>query len=256
MLLVIDAGNTNIVFGLFEGDRLIEHFRMTTEPICTADQYGMFLLNAFAVFKRQPIIDGASIASVVVKATNPLSHAIQRYFNVAPIVVDTTLNIGLKNCYDNPFELGPDRIANAVAGYNFYKGAVLIIDFGTATTFSSVSSKGEFLGGAICPGMNVCLDALARKTSRLPGIDILKPKKAMGKNTIENISSGVFFGHLGMVEYLIKKLKKEMNEEKVTVVATGGLASLVADSTDFIDEIREHLTLEGLRIIYDICKLH
>lgn len=251
MLLVIDAGNTNIVFGLYNGDKLVNHYRMTTDKGHTVDECGMFMLNAFNISGIPPVVEGASISSVVGSAIKPLQEAVKKYLKVEPLIVDTSMDMGLKLNYDNIKELGPDRFVNAVAAYTLYRKAMIIIDFGTATTFGAINSKGEFLGGAICPGINVSLDSLPKRTSKLPGVEIVKPHKAIGTNTVSNIQSGVFLGHVGQVEYLIKHLKEEMNEDDITVVATGGLASIIASSTKEIHDVREFLTLEGLKIIYN-----
>jgi type III pantothenate kinase len=251
MLLVIDAGNTNIVFGFYRGDELVNHYRMTTDKEHTIDEFGMFMLNAFNIAGIPPVIEGAAISSVVGSVIKPLIEAVKKYFKVEPTVVNTSMDMGIKIKYDNIKELGTDRFVNAVAAFTLYKKAIIIIDFGTATTFGCLNSKGEFLGGAICPGINISLESLPRRTSKLPGVEIIKPQKAIGTNTVANIQSGVFLGHVGQVEYLIRQLKSEMNESDITVIATGGLAPVIASSTGEIHEIREFLTLEGLKMIYN-----
>jgi type III pantothenate kinase len=250
ILLVIDAGNTNIVFGIFKNDILINSYRMTTIEDNTVDQYGMFIHKIFELENITARIDGAIISSVVARLTGLLNEAVQKYLKIEPIIVDTTMDLDIDIKYDNKRELGTDRFVSAVAGFNIYKKALIIVDFGTATTFGAISSKGEFLGGAICPGINVSFESLANKTSLLPKAIIGEVRNAIGKNTISNIQSGVIIGHIGQVKYLIERIKSEMNEDDVTVIATGGLASIIAKETIQIDQVREDLILEGLKIIY------
>lgn len=252
MILVLDVGNTNIALGVYEGKTLQGQWRMRTDKEMTSDEFGMFftgLLNHEGLDIKG--IRAVVIASVVPPIMYSLEHAVRKYFKVEPMVVGPGVKTGINIKYENPREVGADRIVNAVAALEIYGGPVIIVDFGTATTFCAVSSKGEYLGGVICPGIKISADALFQRTAKLPRIELVKPETVIGRNTISSIQSGVVFGYVGQVDYLVRRIKKEMKEDNVKVVATGGLARLISSESETIDEINRLLTLEGLRIIYE-----
>lgn len=252
MILVMDVGNTNIVLGVYEGKKLLVSWRMATDKDRTSDEFGMFIVSLFNN-ERLDIMDveATIIASVVPQIMYSLEHAIRKYFKKEPIVVGPGIKTGINIKYENPREVGADRIVNAVAGFELYGGPLIVVDFGTATKFEAISSKGEYLGGAICPGVRISADALFQRASKLPRIELSKPENVIGRNTVSNLQSGIVFGHIGQVEYIVNLMKKEMNEEKVKVIATGGMARLIAGGAEAIDEINGQLTLDGLRIIYE-----
>lgn len=252
MLLVVDIGNTNITMGIFDKKELLGNFRMTTKSKKTSDEYGVFLIdliNSKGISKEQ--IKDVIIASVVPNVMYSFNSGIIKYFNITPIIVGPGIKTGIKIATENPKEIGADRIVDAVAGYNLYGGPVLIIDFGTATTYDLISENGTFLGGAISTGIKSCVDALWNNTAKLPEIEIKKPDSILGKDTISSMQAGLVYGYIGQTEYIIKKIKKETNISNLKVVATGGLGKIIADSTDLIDIYDATLTLEGLRIIYN-----
>lgn len=254
MLLVIDVGNTNIVFGVYDGKKLIYDRRIATDKEKTSDEYGM-LFDQF--FKHDNIeiedIDDIIISSVVPTLMHTLPAMAQRYFNIVPIVIGPGVKTGMNIKYDNPKEVGADRIVNAVAAYEKYGGPVIIVDFGTANTFCYVNKEGEYLGGVITPGISISAEALFLRTAKLPKVEITKPEKVIGKNTITSIQSGLIYGFAGMIDYIIDKMIEEMNQSKedVMVVATGGFANLISAETKNIKVVDKYLTLEGLRIIYE-----
>ncbi len=252
MILVMDVGNTNIVLGVYEGKKLLQHWRMGTDKEKASDEFGMFIVSLFYNWKlEKEKVEAVIIGSVVPQIMYSLDHAIKKYFNIDPIIVGPGIKTGINIKYENPREVGADRIVNAVAGYELYGGPVIIVDFGTATKFEAVTSKGEYLGGAICPGVKIAADALFQKTAKLPKIELVKPESVIGRSTIANLQSGIIFGHIGQVDYIVAKMKKEMKEDNIKVVATGGLARLIAGESSMIDEINGLLTLDGLRIIYE-----
>jgi type III pantothenate kinase len=253
MIIVADAGNTSISLGVFKDKTLAANFKLSTQEYHSGDELGVLMVESFKKNGLEDLLlefSGGIISSVAEHVTKPLKEAMKKYLNIHPMVLDSQLESGVLLKIDNPLEVGSDRIANAVAGYEVYKKALVVIDFGTATTFCSISSKGEFQGGAICPGIHMVLQALHQKTSKLPEVRLKKPNKFIGTNTEDNILSGVFWGHVGQVEYILKGIKEEMGEQPL-VVATGGLSHLIAESIEGIDVVRESLTLEGLKIIYD-----
>lgn len=252
MILVMDVGNTNTELGVYEDRTLLHHWRMKTDREKTADEFGMLFMNFFNYEKLDVSkVEAVILASVVPPVMYSLEHAIRKYFKHDPIKVGPGIKTGINIKYENPRELGADRIVNAVAAYEIYGGAVIIVDFGTATKFCAVSSKGEYLGGAICPGVKISAEALFQRAAKLPRIELVKPESVIGRNTVTNMQSGIIYGYVGQVNYLVERMKKEMKEENVKVVATGGLARLIASEAECIDEINSLLTLEGLRIIYD-----
>lgn len=252
MILVLDVGNTNMTLGVYEGRKLLLHWRMSTDRNKTADEYGMLFLSLFNYEK----IDASLIKAVVIDSVVPpimysLERAIKKYFKTEPIIVGPGIKTGINIKYENPREVGADKIVNAVAAYELYGGPLIIVDFGTATTFCAVSSKGEYLGGTICPGIKISAEALFEKAAKLPRIELVKPDTVIGKNTVASMQAGIVYGYVGQVDYIVRRMKSEMNEENIKVIATGGLARLISSESEVIDEVNGLLTLEGLRIIYE-----
>lgn len=252
MLLVIDVGNSNIVLGVYEQRKLLAHWRLGTDRERTSDEFGAYFLGLFSHENlKLDDIEAVMIASVVPPLMYSLEHAVRKYFKREPLLVGPGIKTGINIKYENPREVGADRIVDAVAAHELYGGPLIVVDFGTATTFSAISSKGEFLGGVICPGIKISAEALFQSTAKLPRVELTKPETVIGRNTAVSIQSGIFYGYVGQVNYIINKMKKEMKEENIRVIATGGLARLIAAESDVIDEINSMLTLEGLRIVYE-----
>lgn len=252
MILVIDVGNTNIVLGVYEGKKLLTYWRMGTNKEKTSDEYGMFMINLLKNEKIDPQkIEAVIVASVVPPIMYSLEHAIRKYFKTEPIIVGPGVKTGINIKYENPREVGADRIVNAVAAVEIYGKPLIIVDFGTATTFCAINSKGDYLGGIICPGIKVSAEALFQKAAKLPRIELVKPEYVIGRNTVVSMQSGIVYGYIGQVDYIVRRMKKEMNEDNIKVIATGGMARLIASEAETIDEINGNLTLEGLRIIYE-----
>ena len=251
MILTLDIGNTNIKAGVFNGPELVDYWRISTDRTKSSDEYGILLLNLFAHSKSDPAVDGIIMSSVVPTMNFTIEHMCSNYFNQTPMQVVPGIKTGINLKYENPRELGSDRIVNAVAAYELYGGPCIFIDFGTATTFGVVSERGEFLGGAICPGIKLASEALTERTSRLPKIELVKPESVIGRNTVSNMQSGLVYGFIGQVTYLIDCMKRELGAPDAKVIATGGMSRLIASGTDAIDEIDGLLTLKGLRIIYE-----
>lgn len=250
MLLVVDVGNTHTVLGLYDGDRLVHDFRIETAKGRTSDEYHVLLLNllTLAGIKRSDV-RASILASVVPTFNDTVIDAVDRAFDHEIMVVGPGIKTGMPVLYENPREVGADRIVNAVAAYEHVKGAAIVVDFGTATTFDCISDKGEYLGGAIAPGMEISASALFARAARLPRSEIARPPRAIGRNTVHSMQSGIVFGYVGLVDGLVRRLAAEMDTE-VTVIGTGGLARLIEPDSETIDEIDEFLTLEGLRLIY------
>ncbi|HRX20205.1 MAG TPA: type III pantothenate kinase [Syntrophomonadaceae bacterium] len=252
MILVFDVGNTNMVLGVLEGEKLLTHWRLRTDSMRTADEYGMTLKNLFE-YQRidQKNIKAVVISSVVPSLMMELEAMSEKYFHCQPLIVGPGIKTGLAIKYENPREVGADRVVNAVAGFHKYGGPLIIVDFGTATTFCVVNDRGEYLGGAIAPGIKISTDALVARASKLPRVELIKPKSLIGKNTVASMQAGILYGFVGQVEGIINRMKSELDMNP-TVIATGGLAGIIAEETDTIDIIDEFLTLEGLRLIYEM----
>lgn len=252
MLLAINVGNTNIRFGVYKERKLIAHWKLATNRGWTADEFGMYFVNFFNYEKLEiSEVEAVIISSVVPPIMFSFEHAIERYIKKDPIIIGPGIKTGINIKYENPRELGADRIVNAVAAYELYGGPVIVVDFGTATTFNAISSRGEFLGGAICPGILISAEALYQRTAKLPRIDLAKHEAAIGRNTSVSMQSGIFHGYVGQINHLVSKIKQEMKEDNIKVIATGGLAKFIAPETESIDEVNGRLVLEGLRIIYE-----
>jgi type III pantothenate kinase len=251
MLLVIDVGNTHTVLGVYEGKKLIHHWRVWTDREKTSDEYGILVRNLYdgSGFSSREV-HAIIISSVVPPLTPTIVDLCVRYFGIAPVVVGPGIRTGISVKMDNPKEVGADRIVNAVAAYEKFGKACIVVDFGTATTFDYVSAQGDYMGGVIAPGANISAEALFRQASKLPRVEIAKPASVIGKNTVAAMQSGIFFGYVALVEGIIDRIKKEIRQEPM-VIATGGLARVIAGESSKIHVIDENLTLEGLRIIYE-----
>lgn len=252
MLLVCDVGNTNIVLGVYEGEELLRAWRISTDRNKTSDEYGVSIKQLFEYedFKIEQI-ESVIISSVVPSIMYALENMSRRYLKKEPIVIGTEMNTGINIVYDNPKEVGADRIVNAVAAYEKYGGPIIIVDFGTATTFCAISESGDYLGGVISPGIVISSEALFQKASKLPRVDLVKPEQVLNKNTVNSMQSGIIYGYVGMVDYLVERMEEELGVKSKEVIATGGLASAIASESKTITKIEKMLTLEGLRIIYE-----
>jgi type III pantothenate kinase len=267
MLLVVDVGNTNTVLGVFARvakvhpsgppdetphyERLLANWRVATKQASTVDEYGVLFRNLFAMAGLEASgIHGIVISSVVPPLDPVLRAVCEKYFNSKPLFIEPGVKTGMPVQYDNPAEVGADRIVNAVAAFDKYGGPCVIVDFGTATTFDCVSAKGEYLGGVICPGIGISADALFSRTARLPRVEIRKPARVIGSNTVGSLQSGLYYGYLGLVDGILALLLEELGKE-TKVVATGGLAPMIGPGSKYIKNIDDFLTLEGLRIIWE-----
>ncbi|MGQ9689032.1 MAG: type III pantothenate kinase [Desulfobaccales bacterium] len=252
MLIVMDVGNTNTVIGVYEGDELLSHWRIRTEKEVTIDELGILMNNLFTsqCLALSPETD-LIISCVVPPMINTLEGFAQRYLKIKPLWVGPGIKTGMPILYDNPREVGADRIVNAVAAYDQVHGSVIVVDFGTATTFDIVSRQGEYLGGLIAPGVMISCEALFIKASKLPRVEIFaKPKSVIAKDTISSMNAGIIFGYAGLVDGIVERIKAALGDEP-TVIATGGLACLVASETKSIDRVDDYLTLKGLKIIFE-----
>jgi type III pantothenate kinase len=251
MLLVVDVGNTNTVLGLYEGERLAHSWRLTTERQRTTDEYGILFRNLFELAEVEwSAITAIAIASVV----PPLNHTLRRmslvYFKVEPLFIDPASNAGMPVRYEPPTDVGADRIVNGVAAFARYGGPCVVVDFGTATTFDAISREGEYLGGVICPGVQVSAEALVARAARLPRVEIARTERVIGTSTVTSIQSGLYHGYVGLVDGILRRMLDELGPG-TRVIATGGLASLIGKGTDLIETIDPDMTLEGLRLIYE-----
>ena len=255
MLLAVDIGNTNVTFGVFEGEELRATWRMATVVNQTADEYAALLLNLlYHQGLNTSDIKEIAFCSVVPPLLGTFQELFQRYFHVSPLLIGPGIKTGVRIRMDNPREVGADRIVNAAAAHYLYSGSVIITDVGTATTFDTVSKEGDYLGGAIAPGIAMAAEALFARASALPRVELVHPKQAIGTNTIAAMQSGIVFGYVGLIEGIVARIQQELGE-KATVIATGGYAELMAGETAVIDEVNPDLTLIGLRLIYLINKV-
>jgi len=251
MLLALDVGNTNIVLGLFSGRDLLYHWRIVTRREGTIDEYGILIRELFSLRGVQAKEIGAAvISSVVPPLQATLKEMVEEHFEVSPLLIEPGVKTGMPILYDNPKEVGADRIVNAVATIERYGKPAIVVDFGTATTFDVISARGEYLGGAIAPGINISAEALFQRAAKLPRIDISRPKAAIGKSTVASMQSGLYYGYLSLVEGMLTRIKAEMGLNPI-VVATGGLAQMIVKDSPLVHHIDPLLTLEGLRIIYE-----
>ncbi|MCU1460004.1 MAG: pantothenate kinase, type [Acidimicrobiales bacterium] len=251
MLLAIDVGNTQIVIGLYDGEQLLDHWRIATNDERTSDEHAS-LINDFLGFHGFSFDDdvlGLVISSGVPRITASLREMSERYFGFPPVIVEAGVKTGMPVLYENPREVGPDRIANAVGAFDLYGGPTVIVDFGTATTFEAVSAKGEYLGGAIVPGIEISLDALFGRAALLRRVELVEPRNVIGKTTVESVQSGAVYGFSALVDGLVQRFERELGE--CTVVATGGLGALIASLSTTIQHVEPWLTLHGLRLIYE-----
>lgn len=255
MIFVLDVGNTNIVLGIYKEKELIVEWRLSTDYKKTSDEY---MIEVSQLFNYSKIdvneVSGVIISSVVPNIMYSLEHMIRKFFNKKPLVVGPGVKTGINIKYDNPKEVGADRIVNAVAAHEMYKTSLIIIDFGTATTFCAVGKNGDYIGGTICPGIKISSDALFQRAAKLPKVELIKPETVICKNTVSSMQAGIIYGYIGQVDYIVNKIKEEMKamgQENPKVVATGGLANLIAEGSTVIDKVVPYLTLEGLRIIYE-----
>jgi type III pantothenate kinase len=251
MILVLDTGNTNIVLGVYEQGQLKHHWRMETYRHKTEDEYAMQVKSLFShVGLNFGDVTGIIISSVVPPVMFPLEQMCRKYFNQKPLIVGPGVKTGLNIKYENPREVGADRIVNAVAAIHEYGDPLIIVDFGTATTYCYVNEKGEYMGGAIAPGIGISMEALFDRASKLPRIELTKPENVVGKNTVAAMQAGIVYGYVGQVEGIVARIKEQSKEEP-TVIATGGLADLIASETTVIDVVDNFLTLKGLHLIYE-----
>ncbi|NLC06435.1 MAG: type III pantothenate kinase [Syntrophomonadaceae bacterium] len=251
MILVFDVGNTNMVLGVYQGEKLLTHWRISSDRQKTSDEFGMLIRSLFDYQGLDMRAIKAVVISSVVPPLNPvLEEMSRRYFQVQPLEVGPGVKTGIALKYENPREVGADRVVNAVAAYERYGGPVIVVDFGTATTFCAISRHGEYLGGAIAPGIGISSEALFQRAAKLPRIELVKPKSVIGRNTVASMQAGIVYGFIGQVDGIVERMKAELGPDS-KVVATGGFAELIAAESRTIDVVDQLLTLEGLRFIYE-----
>ncbi|HLB11960.1 MAG TPA: type III pantothenate kinase [Dehalococcoidia bacterium] len=252
MLLVMDVGNTNVTLGVFRGEELAASWRLRTEVHRTSDEYAVLLKSLLAGEGLSPSdISEAVLASVVPPLVAVLQESMGKHLGIRPLVVEAGIKTGVRICTDNPREVGADRICNALAAYRLYGGPAIVIDFGTATTFDVVSEGGDYLGGAIAPGIEVALEALFQHAAKLPSIEFTRPKHAIGKNTVASMQSGLIFGYVGLVEGIVRRIKRELGG-RARVIATGGQAEVIVRESSMVEVVDPDLTLVGLRMIHEL----
>jgi type III pantothenate kinase len=255
MLLAIDVGNTNIVLGVFDRTSLVQSWRLQTLRERTSDELGLLVDGLFEHSRIERVqIRGVVLGSVVPPLTNTIRLMTERYFNVSTLVVEPGVNTGMPILYDNPSEVGADRIVNGIAAWERFGRdggrPMIVVDFGTATTLDAISGKGEYLGGAICPGVQISADALFQRAARLPRIEVRRPSRIVGRTTVSAMESGLFYGYVGMVEGLVRRMSEELGGNAICV-ATGGLADVIAPETALIEHVDPDLTLHGLRLVWE-----
>ena len=249
MLFVIDVGNTNTVLGVFRGDQMVEHWRIQTHHGRTSDEHGIMLRELFQFSGLDAdAIDHAIISCVVPPMERAVIKMVEDYFQLEPLIVGQNITPGMPVLYENPKEVGADRLVNAIAAWETYQTSLVVVDFGTATTFDAITSDGAYQGGAIAPGITISSEALFHHASRLPRVDMGRPRSVIGQTTVESIQSGLLYGYTGLVREIVDRMKDELGQT-TKVCATGGLAEFIASETDVIDSVDEFLTLEGLRLI-------
>lgn len=252
MLFTIDMGNTNITFGVYKDETLLYHWRIKTDHGRMADEYGIIILG---LMRHEGLkfdeIHGVAMASVVPPLTQVFVEMVERYIRHKPLLVEAGVKTGVQIRYDSPRDVGADRIVDAAATYKLYGGPACIVDFGTATTFDAITDKGEYLGGALAPGIGIAADALFSRTAKLPRVDLVRPPRAIGTNTIHAMQSGLIFGYVGLVEGMVARFRAELGPD-MRVIGTGGLAETIARETDVIEIVNPWLTLEGLRLIWEM----
>jgi type III pantothenate kinase len=257
VLLTIDVGNTNTVLGIFDGDQIVEHWRIATDPVRTADEIAVVLqgLLSHSSVVKDPDISGIALCSTVPSVLHEMREMLSRYYGDVPaLIVEPGVRTGVSVRMDNPKEVGSDRIMNTVAAAHLYGGPAVVVDFGTSTNFDAVSERGEFVGGALAPGIEISVDALTRRAAQLLKVELARPQHVIGKNTVEALQSGIIFGFAGQVEGIARRMAAELapdDPESVTIIATGGLAPLVIDEVGIIDEHEPWLTLIGLRLVFE-----
>lgn len=251
MILVVDVGNTNIVLGIYEGKQLLHHWRLSTNRSATTDEYGMMMVNLFRhadIHLEQ--VEGIIISSVVPPLMFVLEHLCLKYLKKTPLVVGPGIKTGLNIRYENPKEVGADRIVNAVAAIELYGSPCIVVDFGTATTFDYIDEGGQYIGGAVAPGIGISTEALYQRAAKLPRIELAKPKSVVGRNTVSSMQAGIIYGFAGQVDGIVDRIKQEFESEP-KVIATGGLAELISSESRTIETVNPLLTLQGLQIIYE-----
>lgn len=252
MLLAIDIGNTNITLGLYQGEQLGPRWRISTDHQRMPDEYGITLVNLLSFSGYKPAqVEAVVLASVVPPLTMTLVQAVRDYLGRKPLVVDSSLQTGVRVRYDDPSQVGADRIVDAAAVHKLYGGPACVVDFGTATTFDAITAEGDYLGGAIAPGIGIAAEALFQRAAKLPKVELRRPPAAIGRNTVHSMQSGLLFGYVGLVEGMVARFRAELGPQ-MKVIGTGGLAELIARETPVIEIIAPWLTLDGLRIIWEL----